>query len=255
MKLLFLGDVVGSAGTTFVRDKLWRVKKEHGIDVTVINGENSAEGNGITPESYGDLIRAGADCITTGNHCFRRKETESLYESEPMLVRPANFPDGVIGRGFTEIDLGRARIAVVNLMGTMYLESLDNPFAVIDRVLDEIDTPNIFVDFHAEATSEKKAMGYYLAGKVTAVFGTHPHVQTADESILEGGTAYITDVGMTGPEHSVIGVEPGIVINKMKTHCPVQFRVSESSCFMNAAVVTFDDKNGRASDIQRLIIR
>lgn len=255
MKLLFLGDVVGNTGVAFVKDKLWKIKKEHQIDVTVINGENSAEGNGISPESFGELLRIGADCITTGNHCFRRRGIDELFETESMLVRPANYPEGAPGRGYTVIDLGRTRIAVVNLMGTMYLDSLDNPFAVIDKALSEIDTPNIIVDFHAEATSEKKAMGFYLAGRVTAVLGTHTHVQTADEAILGGKTAYITDVGMTGPENSVIGVEPDIVINKMKTRCPAQFRISTNPCFMNAVVVTFDEKNGHASKIERLIVR
>ena len=255
MKLLFLGDVIGNAGVAFVKDNLWKIKKEYGIDVTVINGENSAQGNGITADSFSELIRIGADCVTTGNHCFRCRGIESLYSSEQFLLRPANFPEGVAGKGFTVIDLGRTRVAVVNLMGTMFLESLDNPFSVIDSVLDEIDTPNIFVDFHAEATSEKKAMGFYLAGRVTAVLGTHTHVQTSDEAILEGGTAYMTDVGMTGPEDSVLGVEKSVIINKFKYHCPVQFRFSENPCFMNAAVVTFNEKNGRATAIERLIVR
>ena len=255
MKLLFLGDVVGDAGVAFVKEKLWHIKKEYGIDITVINGENSAQSNGITSDSFGELIRMGADCITTGNHCFRHKGIESLYAAEPFLLRPANFPEGVAGKGSAVIDLGRTRIAVVNLMGTMYLDSLDNPFTVIDRVLEELDTPNIIVDFHAEATSEKKAMGFYLAGRVTAVLGTHTHVQTADETVLEGGTAYITDVGMTGPEFSVLGVESSVVIEKFRYHRPVQFRVSDNPCFLNGVIVTFDERTGRASDIQRLLIR
>ncbi len=255
MKLLFIGDVVGDAGVAFVKEKLWRIKKEHGIDITVINGENSAQNNGITSDSFAELIRVGADCITTGNHCFRHRGIEGLYASEPFLLRPANYPEGVAGKGSAVIDLGRTRVAVVNLLGTMYLESLDNPFGEIDRLLEELDTPNIFVDFHAEATSEKKAMGFYLAGRVTAVLGTHTHVQTADETVLEGGTAYITDVGMTGPERSVLGVETSVVIEKFRYHRPVQFRVSESPCFLNGVIVTFDERNGRASAVERLIVR
>ncbi len=255
MKLLFLGDVVGRSGVEYVRKNLWRIKKEHDIDFTVINGENSAQGNGITRESFNELIRVGADVITTGNHCFQRKESVELYESEPLLLRPVNFPEGVVGRGIAVVDTGPVRIAVVNLMGTVYLDSLDNPFTVMDNVLEQLDTPNIFVDFHAEATAEKKAIGFYLAGRVTAVLGTHTHVQTADETVLDGGTAYISDVGMTGPECSVLGVDTRLAVEKLKTHCPVAFKESESPCFMNAAVITFNEKNGRADKIERLIIR
>ena len=255
MKLIFLGDVVGQAGVEFVAKNLWRLKKELGIDVTIINGENSAQGNGITPDSFESLIRVGADVVTTGNHCFRRKEVIPLYDKNDTLLRPANFPDGTVGRGVTILDLGRAQIAVVNLMGTVYLDSLDNPFTVMDNVLKELDTPNIIVDLHAEATAEKKALGFYLAGKVTAVLGTHTHVQTADEAILEGGTAYITDVGMTGPEISVLGVQKELAIEKLRTHCPVTFKESTSPCFLNAVTVEFNERTGRAEKIERLIVR
>ena len=255
MKLLFLGDVVGASGVDFVKNNLWRIKREHNIDITVINGENSAQGNGITPESFDDLIHAGADVITTGNHCFRRREMLPLYEQKDVLLRPANYPEGVVGRGVVTVDLGRAQVAVVNLMGTVYLDALDNPFYAMDRLLPEIDTPNIIVDFHAEATAEKKSMGFYLAGKVTAVLGTHTHVQTADETVLEGGTAYITDVGMTGPEVSVLGVKKELAIEKLRSRCPVAFKESDSPCFMNAVIVTFNERNGRAEAIERLMIR
>ncbi|MBR1383189.1 MAG: TIGR00282 family metallophosphoesterase [Ruminococcus sp.] len=255
MKLLFLGDVVGAAGVEFVKKNLWKLKRDNNIDITVINGENSAQGNGITPESFDELIRAGADVITTGNHCFRRKEMLGLYDERDDLLRPANYPEGVIGKGVVTVDLGRAQVAVVNLMGTVYLDALDNPFSVIDKILSELNTSNIIVDFHAEATAEKKAMGYYLDGKVTAVLGTHTHVQTADEVILEKGTAYITDVGMTGPEHSVLGVEKSLAIEKLRKRCPVTFKESSSECFLNAVIVTFNERNGRAEAIERLIIR
>ena len=255
MKLLFFGDVVGSAGVKFVKDNIWKIKRERGIDITVINGENSAEGNGITPDSFEELIRIGADVVTTGNHCFRRREILPLYESRECLIRPANYPEGVIGRGSVTVDLGRARVTVINLMGTVYLDSLDIPFYVIDRLLENADTPNIIVDFHAEATAEKKAMGYYLDGRVTAVLGTHTHVQTADETVLEGGTAYITDVGMTGPEVSVLGVKKELAIEKLRDHCPVAFKESTSPCFLNGVIVTFNERTGRAEEIERLIIR
>jgi len=255
MRLLFIGDVVGSAGVTFLEKNIYRIRKEYAIDVTVINGENSAAGNGITPDSYSALIRLGADVVTTGNHCFRRREAVSLYEDNDILLRPANFPESVSGRGYTVLDLGRTRLAVVNLMGTVYMDSLDNPFTVIDSILPKLGTKNIFVDIHAEATAEKKAIGFWLDGRVTAVLGTHTHVQTSDETVLPKGTAYITDVGMTGPELSVLGVQTELAVEKLRTHCPVTFKESTSPCFLNGVVVDFDETTGRARTIERLIIR
>ena len=255
MRLLFIGDVVGIAGMDFLEEQLYGLKKQYDIDVTAVNGENSAQGNGITPESFDRLMRMGVDVVTTGNHCFRRKEAVSLYDSSEFLIRPANYPDGVAGRGVAYIDLCPVKIAVVNLMGTMYLDPIDNPFRRIDEILSEIDTPNIFVDFHAEATSEKKAMGFYLQERVTAVMGTHTHVQTADECILKGHTAYITDVGMTGPELSVLGVDRDIVINKFRYHTPVKFEESSSSCFLNGVVIEFAPKLGKSTNITRIISR
>lgn len=255
MNLLFIGDVVGSSGTDFLEEQLYGIKRKYNIDVTVVNGENSAQGNGITPASFERLMRMGADVVTTGNHCFRRREAMDLYENSEFLLRPANYPEGVAGRGVAIIDLCPVKIAVVNLIGTMYMEALDNPFNEIDKILDGIDTPNIFVDFHAEATSEKKAMGHYLKGRVTAVMGTHTHVQTADEVILGGHTAYITDVGMTGPELSVLGVDSDIVIDKFRYHRPVKFTESDSACFLNGVVVSFDEKSGKSTNITRIISR
>ncbi len=255
MKLLFLGDVVGQLGSEFIAAKLPALKKFYGIDITVVNGENSANGNGITPASAKYLFNHGADVITTGNHCFRRKEILDSFDSEEFLLRPANFPDGNVGHGTCICDMGNCRIAVVNLMGTVYMESLDNPFTVADKILSELDTPNIFVDFHAEATSEKKALGQYLAGKVTAVFGTHTHVQTADECILSEHTGYITDAGMCGPELSVLGVKSEIAIEKQRFHSPVKFVESDNPPFINGVIVEFDTKNGKCVSIERIIIR
>ncbi len=255
MRLLFFGDVVGESGVEFLKKNIFKLKKEYSADITIVNGENSAKGNGISPASFGELVRLGADVVTTGNHCFRRRDVEELYAENEILLRPANYPDGVVGRGYTVLDLGRARVAVVNLMGIVYLEALDNPFSVIDRLLGEIDTKNIIVDLHAEATSEKKALGQYLDGRVTAVLGTHTHVQTADEIVLPGGTAYITDVGMTGPELSVLGVESSIAIEKLRMHTPVTFRESKNPCFLNAVCVDFNESTGRANSIERIIIR
>lgn len=255
MNLLFIGDVVGDSGCNFLEKHIYSLKNQYNIDITVINGENSAKGNGITQKSYQSLINMGADVITTGNHCFQRKEIMDYYDSEETLLRPANFPDGVAGHGCTIIDMGFTSIAIINLMGTVYLEPIDNPFNCIDSLLEQINTPNIFIDFHAEATAEKKAMGQYLAGRVTAVLGTHTHVQTADETILSEHTAYITDAGMTGPELSILGVKSECAIEKMKYHCPVTFVESPNPCFINAVVVTFDEKLGKATKILRIIKR
>lgn len=255
MNLLFVGDVVGKSGCDFLASKISQIKRDEKIDITVINGENSAQGNGLTVASLDRLINMGADAVTTGNHCFRRKEIMESYDSCEILVRPANYPDGVVGRGVTVLDFGRCRVAVVNLQGTIFMDALDNPFTVIDRVLADIDTPNIILDFHAEATSEKKAMGHYLTGRVTAVLGTHTHVQTADAAILGGHTAYITDVGMTGAEMSALGVKSELIIEKLRFHCPVKFEESENPCFINCVVVSFDEKTGKAYNIKPMQIR
>lgn len=255
MKLLFLGDVVGERGCEFVKSRMGAIKKEHSPDIIVINGENSAAGNGITPHSAKQLFSLGADVITTGNHCFRRKEVMPLYDENDRLLRPANFPEGNAGKGICILDLGRTRIAVINLMGTLYMEPLNNPFETVDKLLGKIDTPNIFVDFHAEATAEKKSLGFYLDGRVTAVFGTHTHVQTADETILPKKTAYITDAGMCGAELSVLGVKSELAIKKQRFHSPVRFEESDGEQFLNGVIVGFDEKNGRAQGIQRLILR
>ncbi len=254
MNLLFIGDVVGRSGCDFIKKNLYKIKKDYEIDVTIINGENSAPGNGITKASADELLNYGADIITTGNHAFRRKEAEDIFELE-NIIRPANFPDGCIGHGYGIYDFGKFRLAVINLMGTVYMDALDNPFSVMDRILNQIDTPNIIVDFHAEATAEKKSMGHYLAGRVTAVLGTHTHVQTADETILKNHTAYITDVGMTGPEDSVLGVTTDIAVDKLRFKTPVRFVESENPAFLNAVVLNIDNKLGISTKIARLVVR
>lgn len=255
MRLLMIGDVVAQTGCDFLASKLREIKRKYEIDVTVINGENSASGNGITVHSCDFLTRIGADVITTGNHAFKRRESVQIFDSVPHLLRPANYPDEVCGKGFCTLDMGRCQIAVVNLMGVIYMDPLTNPFKTADEVLSKIETKNIFVDFHAEAAAEKKALGYYLAGRVTGVFGTHTHVQTADEAILNGGTAYITDVGMTGPEESVLGVNKEIAIEKQRLNYPVRFMEADTPCFINAVMVEFDEKTGKASHIERIIER
>lgn len=255
MRLMFIGDVVGGVGCNFLASRIHGLKSRCRADILVVNGENSATGNGITDVSAGMLTSLGADVITTGNHAFKRHESQRIYDAIPHLIRPANFPDEVYGRGWYVLDMGRARVAVVNMLGTAFLEPLANPFFKIDEILEKLDTKNIFLDFHAEATAEKKAMGYYLDGRVTAVIGTHTHVQTADEAVLEGGTAYITDAGMTGPEESVLGVEKSLAISKMKLHIPVKFTEAKTKCFINGVVIDFDEKTGRARSIERIVER
>ena len=218
MKVLAIGDVVGSIGCKFLRTQLPTLKKEKNIDLVIANGENSADGNGITPASAEYLFTSGVDVITTGNHTFRRKESYELFDSEDCLLRPANYPKGAPGKGICIVDKGRYQIAVVNLMGVVYLEALDCPFSVMDNILEENSLPKIIlVDFHAEATGEKGGFAYAYDGTVSAIFGTHTHVQTADEHILPQGTGFITDLGMTGPCHSVLGVKPELIIKKLRS--------------------------------------
>ncbi|NLK71015.1 MAG: TIGR00282 family metallophosphoesterase [Clostridiales bacterium] len=254
MKLLFIGDVVGKHGCEFLQQKLYSLKQKYSVDIIVANGENSAVGNGITKASAEMLFNCGVDVITTGNHAFKRRDAVQIFESDTIL-RPANYPDGVIGKGVCVLDYGKYSVAIVNLMGTVYMDALDNPFSTMDKILKELKTPNIFVDFHAEATAEKKAMGHYLAGKVTAVMGTHTHVQTNDEIILNNHTGYITDVGMTGPELSVLGVAIDPAVNKLKYKYPVQFSEANTSCFLNSVLVEFSEQIGRCTKINKIIER
>lgn len=254
INVLFIGDIVGSNGCDFAEKTVGRLRAQKKLDLVIANGENSADGNGITKASMEHIFRF-ADVITTGNHCFRRKEFTEYYDIKENLLRPANYPDGVVGKGVVTVDMGRYSFAVINLMGTAFMEALNNPYECIDRLLGDIDTKNILVDFHAEATSEKKAMGFYLSGKVSAVMGTHTHVQTADEAILDGHTAYITDAGMCGAELSVLGVKKELAIEKQRTKCPVRFTESDEAPFFNGVLMQIDEKCGKALGIERLIIR
>lgn len=221
MNILFLGDIVNQEGCDFVAMKLPALKRKHKIDFVIANGENSANGNGITPQSANSLFSSGVDFITGGNHSFRRREIYGYLDTTPNIIRPANFPNCQVGKGYDTYDLGFTQILVINLLGTTFMDPVENPFLCVEKILEKEHAPIIFVDFHAEATSEKRAMGFFLDGKVTGVFGTHTHVQTADAQILPKGTAYITDAGMTGPIHSVIGVQPEPIIERFKTRMPV----------------------------------
>lgn len=254
MKLLFIGDVVGDVGCRFLQKKLPVLRRELGADIAVVNGENSADGNGITAYSADQLFRSGADLITTGNHAFQRRNDLHLFDNE-YILRPANYSDACPGKGVGILDMGACRVAVVNLSGVLFLENLDNPFTVIDALLEELDTPNIILDFHAEATSEKKAMGHYLAGRVTAVLGTHTHVQTADACILKEHTGYITDAGMTGVEDSVLGVKKEIAIDRLRLHTPIRFEEAKGACFLNGVLVEFEKSCGICTKITPVIVR
>lgn len=251
-----IGDVVGSGGCQFLRSRLPSFKKLKGIDLVIANGENSADGNGITPASAGYLFDSGVNVITTGNHAFRRRESYELFDSEPFLLRPANYPPSAPGKGFCVVDMGRVQVCVANVMGVVYLDSLDCPFRTADRILQSAPEARISVfDFHAEATGEKRAFGYYLDGRASVTAGTHTHVQTADCCLLPKGTGYITDLGMTGAVDSVLGIKPEIAVEKMKGKLPVRFENAQGAQMMNCALFTVDDRTGRTLEAERFDIR
>lgn len=255
MKILAIGDVCGTVGCEKLMKVLPRLKKEYSIDFTIVNGENSADGNGISPKSADMIFSAGADVITGGNHTLRRRDIHSLLDENERLLRPHNLPTAEFGTGYCLVDMGYCLISVINLSGTVYLEQLgaSNPFIEVDKLLERASNDGssiILVDFHAEATSEKKAMGFYLDGKVSAVFGTHTHVQTNDATILKGGTAYITDLGMTGPRDSVLGVQPEIIIDRLKNNSTGRFELADGDCLVEGIVFTVDIKSGQATDIE-----
>ena len=253
MKLLFFGDVTGETGCACFQKHIPGLRRSYAADVIVVNGENSAGGKGITQQSAQMLFTAGADIITTGNHCFQRKNPEVF--DNPRILRPANYPAGAPGSGYYLADFGSFSLAVINLMGTAFMDALDNPFFAADSLLSDIPTKNILLDFHAEATSEKRAMGWYLAGKVSAVIGTHTHVQTADEEILLGHTGYLTDAGMTGPAESVLGVKAEQAIYRQKFHLPAAFTEAEPPCIVNGVFLEIDSKSGKCTKIERIFIR
>ncbi len=253
MNILCIGDVVGSQGCQFLRSHLPALTKTQGIDLVIANGENSADGNGITPASAEYLLDSGVDVITTGNHSFRRRECYDYYDTCETLLRPANYPAGAPGKGLCVVDLGRVQVAVINLMGTVYLESLPCPFETLEKLLKTPDLPKLcVVDFHGEATGEKRAMGFFADGRVTALFGTHTHVQTADETILPHGTGYLTDAGMTGVIDSVLGVKPEIIIGKLRTKMPARFDWAKGPCKMDCVLFSADQRTGLCTGVERL---
>lgn len=250
MVVLVLGDVVGDAGCEYLRDKLPALKRKYSADVVIANGENSAEGNGILPSSAKHLYDSGVDVITLGNHGLRRREIYDLLEKEDGIIRPANYHSDCPGSGIYIYDNLRFELCVINLQGCVYMQTYENPFTVIDRLLAEIKTPNIIVDFHAEATSEKVAMGFYLDGKVSAVLGTHTHIPTADARVLENGTGYITDLGMCGSINSVLGVQKEIAIERFRTGLPARFKNEKADIGLCGAVLEIDNKSGKCKSIE-----
>jgi metallophosphoesterase (TIGR00282 family) len=258
MRLLFVGDVVGRPGREIVRDRLRTLASELRADLVVVNAENAAGGVGITPATAKELFRAGADVLTGGNHSWDKREILPFIEECPTLLRPANFPEGTPGRGACIVTTtGGVRVGIVNIQGRVFLHNLDDPFAVVNRVLDGLagQVEVILVDFHAEATSEKIAMGWHLDGRVAAVVGTHTHVPTADSRVLPGGTAYITDVGMTGPYDGVIGVRKEEVLERFMTQRPVRYSVAEGDVRLAGVVVDCDPSTGFARSIERVEVR
>lgn len=252
MRLIMLGDVVGDLGTNAVLNYLPSLKRKYQADTVIINGENSAQGNGILPSSAKKLFDAGADCITTGNHVFRRREIYEELDENKGIIRPLNFASQNPGSGLYIIDKMRYKIAVVNLMGVTNMEPLKNPFDSMDEVLKDVDANIIILDFHAETTSEKRALGFYLDGRISLLAGTHTHVQTADEQILKNGTGYITDLGMCGPFYSVLGVKPENAIARFKTAMPTRFENAGGECIISGIFSEIDEKTGRCKTIERI---
>lgn len=261
MKVLAIGDVCGSIGCNTLRKTLPNLKKQLNIDFTVINGENSADGNGITPESADMLFSCGADVITGGNHSLRRKEIQEMTEENRFLLRPHNLSEELPGKGYCLVDCGYTLVAVINLSGKVYLDSLaaSCPFEQADILIEQAKkdcAKIILVDFHAEATSEKRALGIYLDGKVSAFWGTHTHVQTNDAQILPNGTGYITDLGMTGPIQSVLGVKSSIIISRFKNkNTNEKFVLADGECMLNGCIFDIDKNTGLTTHIEPIIIR
>ncbi|MBX5436322.1 MAG: TIGR00282 family metallophosphoesterase [Alicyclobacillaceae bacterium] len=255
MRVLFIGDIVGNPGRSYVREQLSGLIRERQPDLVIANAENAVDGRGLNQRAADELYDAGIEIITLGNHAWDQKDLSGWINGDHRIVRPANYPPGTPGRGYTLCRVNGCDVLIVNVMGRAFLSQLDCPFRAVDAILREhAAVRHVFVDMHAEATSEKVAMGWYLAGRVSAVLGTHTHVPTADERILPGGTAYVTDVGMVGPRDGVLGMNRDAVIRKMLTHLPVKFSVAQGPRQFCAVEVDTDDETGRAQSIRRVFM-
>lgn len=253
MRILAIGDLIGNSGIQELKKQLGKIRQEEQIDFVIVNGENAAEGMGITEQNFHDILALDVDVITMGNHTWGKKDIFKFID-HPKLIRPANYPKGVVGKGYNIYTCQSKKIGVINLIGRVDINVLsENPFIkakeVVEKLQQEVDM--IFVDFHAEATAEKIAMGYFLDGKVTAVYGTHTHVQTADECILPKGTAYITDIGMTGPKHSVIGMDISASLKRFETTLPERYKIATGECMLNAVIFEVENSNNRIKAIKR----
>jgi metallophosphoesterase (TIGR00282 family) len=255
VKLLFVGDVVGGIGRRTLAGLLPTLREQHEPDFVVANGENAAGGVGITEKTGRELLDLGLDALTLGNHAYRHRESYPYLDREERIVRPANYPKGSPGRGFTVVERNGMRLGIVNLSGNVFLDAARSPFSEVDAVLSELRgrTDHVLVDLHAEATSEKVAFGWHVDGRVTACLGTHTHVPTADARVLPGGTAYVSDVGMTGPRGGVIGVKREQALERFLTYTQVRFETSDEDPWLNAVLVEADD-GGRATSIDQLLM-
>ena len=249
-----VGDVFGAPGRAALQKLLPKLRQQHAIDLAVVNVENAAGGSGVMPAMIREFLDAGADVLTSGNHIFKKKEILPVIAKENLLLRPANYPAGAPGSGFVTVKAGPHRVAVLNLMGRVFMEPIDCPFRKADEIVPQLarEARVILVDMHAEATSESVAMGWYLDGRVSAVVGTHRHVQTADERVLPGGTAYITDLGMTGPIDGVIGVDRASILERFLSQMPMRFEPAKGPAALRGAVITLDPETGRAASIHRV---
>jgi metallophosphoesterase (TIGR00282 family) len=255
LRILFIADVVGAPGRGALEQRLQAIRTEHEIDVCVVNGENAADGIGITPRLADQMLGMGIDVITLGNHAFRRTEIGPYLETSDRVIRPANTSRATPGKGLVVVPAGDGtRLAVINVLGSLFLHPATSMFEVIDGLVEEAraETPVVLVDVHAEATSEKAALARWLDGRVTAVVGTHTHVQTSDATVLPKGTAFMTDAGMTGPHDSVIGVEAELAIRRMRTGLPVRFETAQGGVRIEGAVIDCDAATGKASSIESL---
>ncbi len=255
MRILAIGDIVGLSALEYLKDRLWGLRRTYKIDFAVANGENVCEIHGIGAEEAKELLAAGVDLITLGNHVWNRKDIGAFLDSSAEIIRPCNYPSCNPGNGYTILSIGGWRLLCVNASGCVYMEPLNSPFEAVDRIL-EREKGNYdlsLLDFHAEATSEKLAMGYYLDGRVDIVFGTHTHVPTADEKILPKGTGYITDLGMTGPSDGILGTEKECVIRKFLTKMPQKFQMAEGPIVGNGAIFDYDTNKKQVTSIERIV--
>lgn len=256
MRAFLIGDIVGRVGKRVVAERLRSYVESHGVDLVVANGENVAGGSGITKSLALKILKAGVDVITTGDHIVRKKDNLDALNAVPLLLRPANLPLDLPGKGYTVVEKEGVKIAVVNLIGTVFMPQNRNPFKAVDRILSSLDpgVKCIFVDAHCEATSEKIALGHHLDGRVTCVVGTHTHVPTADETILPKGTAYVTDIGMTGPYESILGRSISAVLRRFRDGIPTPFSVAENDVRMCGVLVDFDPDSGKALSMRRVTV-